>query len=65
MTAHDTDADGSEDQFEGHEGWFANPADVEVSLVNDNSNISELEQFNSTVVSVILSSSSPEDITVT
>ena len=65
MTAYDTDADGSEDQFEGHESWFANPAaSVEVSLVTDNNNISELEQFNSTVVSVILSSSSPEDITV-
>ena len=65
LTAYDTDADGSEDQFEGHESWFANPAaSVEVSLVTDNNNISELEQFNSTVVSVILSSSSPEDITV-
>ena len=65
LTAYDTIADGVDDQIEGHESWFADPAaSVEVSLHTDNNVISELEQFNSTVVTVELSSTYPEDLTI-
>ena len=47
-----------------HIGIVLKVVTVEVSLVTDNNVISELEQFNSTVVSVVLSSTSPEDITI-
>ena len=65
LTAYDTDADGVDDQVEGHESWFADPAaSIEVSVSTDNNNISELTQFNTTTVSVSLSSPSPNDISV-
>ena len=65
LTAYDTDADGVDDQIEGYESWFAEPAaSLKVSVSTDNNNISELTQFNSTDVRVTLSSPSPDDVTV-
>ena len=65
LTAYDTDADGVDDQIDGHESWFAEPAaSLKVSVSTDNNNISELTQFNSTDVRVTLSSPSPDDVTV-
>ena len=65
LTAYDTIADGVDDQVEGHESWFADPAaSVEISVSTDNNNIAELAQFNTTTVRVSLSSPSPDDISV-
>ena len=64
LTAYDTIADGVDDQIEGHESWFAEPAaSLNVSISSEEEVIAELEQFKSTKVTVELSSPSPEDIT--
>ena len=64
LTAYDTIADGLDDQIEGHESWFAEPAaSLNVSISSEEEVIAELEQFKSTKVTVELSSPSPEDIT--
>ena len=65
ITAYDTDADGTDDQYEGHESWFISPFGViTVSIESDKNAISELEEFSENTITVTLSSPSPEDITV-
>ena len=65
ITAYDTDADGTDDQYEGHESWFISPFGViTVSIESDKNAISELEEFSENTITVTLSSPSPEDIIV-